>query len=119
VLPALGEVRLLEISPPLLDRFLKRVLDSTGGPTAKLRRSSYPVLSDLAVRYGALATNPVRDADRPTARPPKEPGALTLEERQLLLKKPGADPVACAASLPEPFGLNLLAGSAAWPKSVG
>ena len=101
VLPALGEVRLLEISPPLLDRFLKRVLDSAGGPTAKLCRSVISGALGLAVRYGALATNPVRDADRLTARPPKEPRALTLEERQLLLKKLDADPVACAASVPE------------------
>lgn len=101
VLPALGEVRLLEISPPLLDRLLKRVLDSAGGPTAKLCRSVISGALGLAVRYGALATNPVRDADRLTARPPKEPRALTLEECQLLLKKLDADPVACAASVPE------------------
>ena len=101
VLPALGEVRLLEISPPLLDRFLKRVSSSAGGPTAKLCRSVISGTLGLAVRYGALATNPVRDADRLTARPPKEPRALTLEERQLLLKKLDADPVACAASVPE------------------
>ena len=101
VLPALGEVRLLEIAPPLLDRFLKMVSDSAGGPTAKLCRSVISGTLGLAVRYGALATNPVRDADRLTARPPKEPRALTLEERQLLLKKLDADPVACAASVPE------------------
>ena len=101
VLPALGEVRLLEISPPLLDRFLKRVLDKSGGPTAKLCRSVISGSLGLAVRYGALATNPVRDADRLTARPPKEPRALTLGERQLLLKKLDADAEACAASVPE------------------
>ena len=101
VLPALGEVRLLEISPPLLDRFLKTVSNSAGGPTAKLCRSVISGTLGLAVRYGALATNPVRDADRLTSRPPKEPRALTLEERQLLLKKLAADPVACAACVPE------------------
>jgi integrase len=101
VLPALGEVRLLEISPPLLDRFLKRVSNSAGGPTAKLCRSVISGTLGLAVRYGALAMNPVRDADRLTARRPKEPRALTLEERQLLLRKLDADPVACAAGVPE------------------
>jgi len=98
---ALGEVRLLEIAPPLLDRFLKSVSNSAGGPTAELCRSVISGTLGLAVRYGALATNPVRDADRLTARPPKEPRALNLEERQLLLKKLGADPVACAAGVPE------------------
>lgn len=101
VLPALGEVRLLEISPPLLDRFLKRVSNSAGGPTAKLCRSVISGTLGLAVRYGALATNPVRDADRLAGRRPKEPRALTLEERQLLLKKLDADPVAYAAGVPE------------------
>lgn len=101
VLPALGEIRLLEIAPPMLDRFLKSVLTSAGGPTAKLCRSVISGILGLAVRYGALAANPVRDADRLTARPPKESRALTLEERQLLLKKLSADPVACAAGVPE------------------
>jgi integrase len=110
VLPALGEVRLLEIAPPLLDRFLKTVSNSAGAPTAKLCRSVISGTLGLAVRYGALATNPVRDADRLSARPAKEPRALTLEERQLLLKKLAADPVACAAGVPELVRFMLATG---------
>jgi hypothetical protein len=72
------------------------------------------------VRYGALATNPVRDADRLTARPAKEPRALTLEERQLLLKKLAADPVACAACAREdPYACIVTCGNmprSAWPQ---
>jgi integrase len=101
VLPALGGVRLLELSPPLIDRFLKGVLHRTGAPTAKTCRSVVSGVLGLAVRYGALASNPVRDADRLGGRPKKEPRALNLDQRILLFERLDQDEVALAADIPD------------------
>jgi hypothetical protein len=78
VLSTLGVVRLREMASALLDRFLKTVLSSAGGLTARLRRSVVSGTLVLALSYRAPATNSVRDADRLSARPAKESWALTL-----------------------------------------
>lgn len=110
VLPALGDVRLLEFSPPLIDRFLKGVSDRTGAPTAKTCRSVVSGVLGLAVRYGALPSNPVRDADRLGGRPKKEPRALTLDERVRLFKGLEQDEVALAADVPGLLRFMLATG---------
>lgn len=61
ILPALGRLRLGELTPPRLDRFLRTVLAEKGPSTVKLCRT---VLSDVCgwlVRQGGLSANPVRD----------------------------------------------------------
>jgi integrase len=110
VLPALGDVRLVEFSPPLIDRFLKGVADRSGAPTAKTCRSVVSGALGLAVRYGALASNPVRDADRLGGRPRKEPRALNLDQRVLLFKRLDQDEVAVVADIPGLLRFMLATG---------
>lgn len=110
VLPALGGVRLLEFSPPLIDRFLRGVSDRSGASTARTCRSVVSGVLGLAVRYGTLPTNPVRDADRLGGRPVKEPRASTLDERVRLFKALDQDEAALAADVPGLLRFMLATG---------
>ncbi|ANC31472.1 tyrosine-type recombinase/integrase [Isoptericola dokdonensis] len=77
--PGLGERLMREMSVPAVDRFLKAVTAAHGAATAKLCRSVLAGVCGLAVRHGALTTNPTKDAG--TIRvASKEPRALTPVE---------------------------------------
>ena len=59
-----GDVRLAEATVPRVDRFLKRVTAENGPGTAKTTRTLLQHVFALAVRHGAMRSNPVRDAGR-------------------------------------------------------
>lgn len=110
ILPALGDLRLLEISVPVLDRFLRALSSSTGTATAKTARSVVSGVLGLAVRYGAIAHNPVRDANRLEGMARRDPRALTLEERRQLFEALARDKAAIAADLPDLARFMLATG---------
>lgn len=110
ILPALGDLRLLEISVPVLDRFLRGLSSSAGTATAKTARSVVSGVLGLAVRYGAIIHDPVRDASRLEGQAKREPRALTLEERKALLDALSKDKVAIAADLPDLTRFMLATG---------
>lgn len=60
VLPALGEVRLGEATAPLVDKVIGAIRSDVSPATAKSCRSVISGVLSLAVRYGAIAANPVR-----------------------------------------------------------
>ncbi|MGH1565141.1 phage integrase central domain-containing protein [Mumia sp. DW29H23] len=64
VLPAIGEVRLGELTTPLVDRFLGSLRARISPATAKSAKSVISGVMSLAVRLGAVAHNPVREVDR-------------------------------------------------------
>jgi integrase len=74
---------------------------NVGRPTAKTCRAVVSGMMQLAVRYGALSVNPVREVQAIESRPKNPPRALTNEEivglRQLLT----ADEAAVRADLPD------------------
>ncbi|WP_134105754.1 site-specific integrase [Kribbella pratensis] len=74
---------------------------NAGRPTAKTCRAVIPGMMQLAVRYGALTVNPVREVEAVESRPKNPPRALTNEEiaglRQLLT----TDEAAVHADLPD------------------
>ena len=94
VLPAFRGVRLGEITVPLLDRFLVAVRRSVGRSTAKSCRSVLSGILGLAVRFGVLPYNPIRDASRLEGQAEKSPRALTRDERTTLFSGLVSDPVA-------------------------
>ena len=101
VLPALRQVRLGEITAPLVDRVL-RSLKTHGSPaTAKSCRTVISGVLSVAVRHGALVTNPVRDAEPIETMPKRPPRALDAEERREWFAMLAADPKALAADLPD------------------
>lgn len=110
VLPALGSVRLGEISPPLLDHVLHRIRSEVSPSTARSCRSVISGVLGVAVRHGAIATNPAREVDRIENRPGRQPRALTAAERQAWFEALNADAKAVAADLPDLTAFMLATG---------
>jgi integrase len=101
VRPAIGELRIAEATTPRLDRVIGEIKRNAGRPTAKTCRAVVSGMMQLAVRYGALTVNPVREVEAIESRPKDPPRALTNEEiaglRQLLT----ANEAAARADLPD------------------
>ena len=108
VLPAIGSLRLREITTPLLDRFVGEVRDRVGTATARSCRSIVSGVMGLAVRHGAIASNPTRDIERVEGRPKKEPRALTSEERRQWFRSLREDETAVMWDIPD-LSLFLMA----------
>lgn len=111
VLPALGELRLGEMTTPLLDKVIRRISTEVGSPTAKTCRSIVSGVLGLAVRYGALTHNPTREVDRVSGKARKEPRALTMEERVAWLAQLDADEDAVNRDVPDLCRLMLATGA--------
>jgi integrase len=63
VRPALGELRIREVTVPVVDRHLVAVEENIGKATASLCRVVLMGMFSLAVRHGAAAMNPVRETE--------------------------------------------------------
>lgn len=110
VLPALGEVRLAEATTPLVDRVISAIKAEVSPATAKSCKSVISGVLGLAVRFGAITTNPVRDIERIEARSTRQPRALTSEERIALLSQLAADESARRRDLPDLVFFMLATG---------
>lgn len=80
ILPALGNVRVREISVGLLDRHLAAVRASHGAALAKMTKSVLSGMCGVACRHDAMKSNPCRDVARIPSRPRRAPRSLTVEE---------------------------------------
>jgi integrase len=109
VRPALGELRVREITTPVVDRVLAAVKQRTtaGARTAKVVMSQ---TMRLAARHGAVAYNPVREVARIDSEPANPPRSLTAEERQLWLDAVEADERAVNWDLPDLTLMMLATG---------
>lgn len=67
VRPALGELRVREVTVPVVDRHLVAVEENIGKATAALCRVVLMGMFSLAVRHGAAAMNPVRETENVTS----------------------------------------------------
>ncbi|UPK76338.1 tyrosine-type recombinase/integrase [Nocardioidaceae bacterium SCSIO 66511] len=101
VLPALGELRLGEVTTPLVDKFIGQVKADVGPPTARTCRSVVSGVMGVAVRFGAVAANPVREVDRVESKAKRQPRALTAKEWRAWLARLRADEKAVARDLPD------------------
>lgn len=79
VQPGLGAIRLREATVPRLDAYLRAVATNTGPATARLARTVLSGALSLAVRYGALRQNPMRDVAGVTVTT-RDPHALTVDQ---------------------------------------
>jgi integrase len=100
ILPALGNVRVRELSVGLVDRFLAAVKAKHGPSLAKTTKS---VLSGcrLACRQDALVSNPCRDVGTISTRPKKAPRALSIPELMQLRAFLTYDDLAVRHGLPD------------------
>lgn len=80
ILPALGEVRLGELSTGLVDRHLNAVKAKHGNAVAKTTKTVLSGICGLACRHDAMVTNPCRDVGRISTKPKNRPRSLDLDE---------------------------------------
>lgn len=80
LIPAIGGLRIGELTTARVDRFLRSILRSKGYATAKLTRTVLSGVCGYLSRQGALQFNPVRDAGRLEADRDRTPRALTPVE---------------------------------------
>lgn len=102
VLPAIGRLRLREVTTYRLDQVMRGL--EQRGLSAATRRQVRKVISGplaMAVRYDALPTNPVRSMDRVEGAAVRERRALTEAERTDLLRRLADDPAAVDRDVPE------------------
>ncbi|HZN76086.1 MAG TPA: site-specific integrase, partial [Micromonosporaceae bacterium] len=97
-----------EATTPLLDRIIGAIKTDAGAPTAKTCRSVISGVMGLAVRYGAVSTNPVRDVERIEVTRSKSPRALSADEIGAWLRQLQADEKANRRDLPD-LSLFMLA----------
>lgn len=81
VRPALGELRVREVTTPVVDRALG-VIKQRSTASARTAKVVMSQTMRLAARHGAVAHNPVREVARIDSEPTKPPRSLTAEERQ-------------------------------------
>ncbi len=81
IVPALGEVRLRELTVGTIDRFIKAVNQKSGPAQAKQAKSAMSGMMGLATRHDAVERNLVADTG-PVARsePKEQPKALTVAQ---------------------------------------
>jgi integrase len=99
-----GALKLREATPPRLDAFVVAMRSRHGVSVTKTARTVLNGVLGLAVRHGALKTNPMRDVGRVTAgrrATKRKPRAMTQLERADWLAKMEADEVASIRDLPD------------------
>ncbi|MEQ3550922.1 site-specific integrase [Pseudonocardia nematodicida] len=80
VKPALGEMRIREITTPVVDRALS-VIKKRSASRARTAKIVISGVMKLAARHGAIAYNPVREVARIDSEPRRPPRSLTAAER--------------------------------------
>lgn len=107
VVALMGSLTLREVRPPNVDRMLRTVHRDNGPASARTARAVLSGILGLAVRHGAVSTNPVAQAAKLSSQPAKTgkaakrrrrhetPSALTDQEQELLMSKlPSSEPAA-------------------------
>lgn len=110
VVPAIGSLKLREITTPRLDAFLVGFRSDHGRDLTKTVRTVLNGIIGCAIRNGALDRNPMRDVSRIPGGQPKLPRALTPAERDEWIAKMEADEVACYRDLPDLTRFQLATG---------
>jgi integrase len=101
VLPALGNVRVRELSVGLVDRHLAAVRAKHGAGLAKMTKSVLSGMCGLACRHDALKSNPCRDVARISMTSRRMPRALTVAEVRAVRTGFAEDRQARAHDLPD------------------
>ena len=110
VSPAIGGLRLSQVSVPVVDRLLLRLHGEVGPATARTSRAIISGAMGRAVREGAVPLNPARDVRRLSSRPKRQPRAMTEEESAAWFVGLAADEEAVSRDLPELTAFMLATG---------
>jgi integrase len=109
ILPVIGSLRVRELTPGIIDRHLRLMASRHGPAAAKTCRSVVSGFCGLAVRRGALTSNPVRDAAR-IPQPKRQPRALTLAEARQLRAWLTYDDRAVQKDIPDLVSMLMASG---------
>lgn len=109
IIPAIGELRMCEVTVSRVDRVVKTTAEKHGNAVAKMTRTVLSGVLGLATRHDAFEHNPVRDV-RTIEGSHKSARALELEQVQELRAKVAADPVAVRRDLPDFTDMMLATG---------
>lgn len=118
VLPALGQLRLREVTTSRVSKFLTSVRDNSGPGIAKTCRTVTSGVLRYAQRADAVTYNAARGATPLSGKPRKQPRALDTGERARWLAQLNADPRSVNKDMPDlvSFMLSTACGSARpWP----
>ena len=110
LLPALGAVRVRELTVGLVDRHLAAVKAKHGSPVAKLTKSVLSGVCRFACRHDSLKHNPCRDVAKISTKPKRPPRSLSVAEIRQLRAFLTYDDVALAKDLPDLIGFMLATG---------
>ena len=110
VLPALGEVRLREVTVGLVDRHLAVVKAKHGNAVAKTTKTVLSGICGLACRHDAMISNPCRDVSRISTKPKRSPRSLELDEIREMRAWLAQDQKANDRDLPELVDFMLATG---------
>lgn len=109
VVPALGQLRVREVTVARVDVFLRSCEARLSANTTRSVRTVISGAMALAARFGAISTNPVRDAGHIEGSP-KDVRALTRSERVEMLGKLDADEDAFRFDVPDLVRFMLATG---------
>jgi integrase len=101
VVPLAGALRVREVGTPAIERILKAVAAKGGPGAARTSRSVLSGMFRLAVRHGAVTTNPVREAAAIATPPRPRARALTRAEEIDLVQLLRANQRAVDLDLPD------------------
>jgi integrase len=109
VRPALGRLRVQEVTTPVVDRALSAIAvrSVSGARTSKIVISG---AMRYAARQGAVTVNPVREVGRIDSRPRRQPRSLTADERRAWLDAVEASEKARTWDLPDLTRIMLATG---------
>lgn len=110
VLPALGSVRVRELTVGLVDRHLNWVKAKHGNAVAKQTKSVLSGICGLATRHDALVSNPCRDVSRISTKPRKAPRAMSVDEVKKLRAWLSEDAKATRRDLPDLVAFMVATG---------
>lgn len=82
LLPRIGEIRIGEALTPVVNKVVTDIKDEVGVASARTCRSILASSLAIAVRHGALTSNPVREIEIVTKQRRRPPRSLTEEERE-------------------------------------
>src|SRR5690606_8821079 len=94
VYPTIGKVRIADLTPGRVDKFIADLRQAKRYATAKPVRSVLNGTGAMLVRRDVLRVNPVRDVGRLEIRRRRAPRALTAEEASRFLAKLDGDELA-------------------------
>jgi len=109
VVPAIGALRLREVTVGRVDKVIRTTTERHGSAVAKMTRTVLSGVLGLAARHDAIESNPVRDA-APIHGTKKPAAALSLDQARQLRARVAADPKAAGWDLVDFADMMLATG---------